>query len=223
MKKLLCITICLTAVAVLASCKPKVPATAGEAAKIYTEHIMNDNYGAFVEAIAFTEPIKPEVSKVVHAIHAQQLRTVHHPNVVERGGIKEVRVISQRPAPDNKTADVVLTNTYNNGVIETVNYAMINDDVAWKIRITPNKEVWRATHSDGSHEVIKIREGHQRDFIKEKDHGEKHFVKDIVKHNGEVEVIKVLENGHRHREVIRHLDEDVREIDKISEEAILVQ
>ncbi len=215
MKKLLCFTLCLAAVAALGSCKKKVAATPGEAARIYTEHIMNDNYGAFVEAIVFTEPVAPEVRKTVNALHAQHLRTVHHPNVTERGGVKEVKVVSQKISPDNSTADVVLTNTYNDGLVETVNYQMVNDNTTWKIRVTPNKEVWRAVTSDGDHEVIKIREGHARDFIKEKDHGERHFVKDIVKRNGEVEVIKVLENGQRHREVFKTIDDGNRLVEKI--------
>ncbi len=216
MKRILYIAMSLVAVASLGSCNKKATATTpGAKAKQMTEHMCNDNYEAFVEAIVFTNPVKPEVKKVVNTEHAKALRTVHHPSVTEKGGVKEVKVVSENIAPDRKTATVVLTNQYNNGVLETVNYDMVNDNNEWKVRVNDNKEVWRATTSEGDHEVLKIREGHDRDFVKEKDNGEKHFVKDIVKRDGQVEVIKHLENGHRHREVIKTLQEGNREIDKL--------
>ncbi len=84
-----------------------------------------------------------------------------------------------------------------------MNYQMVNHNNVWKIRETPYKEIWKATTADGDVETIKIRSGHHRDFVKEKDHGEKQFVKDIVKRDGQVEVIKTLRNGERHREVIK--------------------
>lgn len=117
--------------------------------------------------------------------------------------------------PDQKTCDVVVSNTYNNGLVEQVAYKMVNDNNDWKIRVNDNKEVWRATNSDGDRETIKVREGKERDFIKDDDNGERQFVKDIAKRNGDVEVIKTLENGDRHREVIKTLEEGNREIDKL--------
>lgn len=215
MKKILYIAVCLAAVASMGSCKKKVATTASQAAKQYAEHLRNDNYDKFVEAIVFTEPVAPAVRKVVNKAHATQLRTIHHPSITERGGIKEVRVVSETPAPDKKSAKVVLTNHYNNGTVETVNYDMVNQNNMWKIRETPYKEIWKATTNNGDVETLKLRSGHERDFIKENDNGERQFVKDIEKRNGEVEVIKTLENGNRHREVIKTLDEANREIDKL--------
>lgn len=214
MKKILYIAVCLAVVVALGSCKKKA-VTAGEAARQYTEHIMHDDYDAFVDAIAFREPVKPEVRKVVNAAHAKELRTIHHPDVTRRGGIKEVRLVSERPDARNKTADVIVRNVYNDGSIENMNYQMVNDNNLWKIRVTPNKEVWRATTAEGDLETVKIREGKERDFIKDKDNGEKQFVKDIVKRDGQVEVIKTLANGERQREVIKTLDEGNREIEKL--------
>ncbi len=216
MKKILYIAICCATVAAMGSCHKKAAATPGAAAKQYSERIMNDDYDAFVDKIHFTtQPVKPEVKKVVNKAHATALRTVHHPDVTAKGGMKEVRLVSEKMSPDKKECDVVLTHHYNNGAMETVNYRMINDENEWKIKANENKEVWRTVTQEGDHEVLKIREGHDRDFIKEKDNGEKEFVKDIIKRNGDVEVIKVLANGERHREVIKTLDEGNREIDKL--------
>jgi hypothetical protein len=219
MKKLLYLTLVLVAITALGSCQKKAAATAGQAAKQYAEHIKSDNYDAFVKAIVFTEPIAPAVRKTVNATHAKRLRTVHHPSVTEKGGIREVRLVSEKPSPDNKMCDVTLTNHYNDGTVETLNYNMINDNNVWKIRETPYKEIWKATTSNGDNEIIKVRSGHERDFVKVNDNGEKEFVKDIIKRDGDIEVIKTLENGQRHREVIKTLQEGNREIDKLKVDA----
>ncbi len=211
MKKIILVAIwCLGAAAIVTSCRPKaVAATPGEAAKQYVEHIMNDDYEAFVKAISFAETPPAEMRAEVDKAHATALRAIHHPDVASRGGIREVKIVSERPSADNTSCDVVVASHYNDGLVETVNLHMINDFEMWKVRETPYKEIWRATTSEGNTEVIKVRTGHERDFIKDKnrDTGEKQFVKDINHHNGRVEVIKMLENGQRHREVIRMMDE----------------
>jgi hypothetical protein len=207
MKKLIsAIAICALVALAGYSCRPKaVAATPGAAAKRYAEHIMNDDYDAFVKAISFIEPVPAATKTTVDRSHASALRTIHRHDVRERGGIKEIKVISEKSSPDNKSSDVVLAGHYNDGLVKTINMHMINDYDVWKVRETPYKEIWRATTSEGDTEVIKVRSGHERDFVKNKnrDTGEKQFIKDINRANGEVEVIKVLENGQRHREVIR--------------------
>lgn len=218
MKKLVYLAALCAAVVSFDSCKSKkVAQTPALAAKEYTEGMCNGNYDAFVEMIVFEEavaPAKPEVKKA----HSTALKTIHKPSVDEKGGVKEVAVVSEKVAPDGKTADVVLTNTYNNGHVETVNYKMVNDAETWKIRVNDNKEVWRAITKDGDHEVIKIRDGKDRDFVKTKEDGEKQFVKEITKRNGQVEVIKTLENGERHREVLKDIEDGNRHIEKIKED-----
>jgi hypothetical protein len=106
---------------------------------------------------------------------------------------------------------------YNDGMVKTVDLLMLNDNNVWKVRETPYKEIWRGTTSNGDTEVVKIRSGHNREFIKDKDKdlGEKEFVKDILKRDGQIEVVKVLVDGRRHREVIKTLDEGNRVIDKL--------
>jgi hypothetical protein len=209
MKKIFYFVACgIVAAAVGASCHSKTQAaTAGESAIKYVQHIVNDDYEAFVGAISFTEPVAKAQRKAVNKAHATALRTIHQPDIAQHGGIRDVKVVSEKPSPDNKTCDVVMSHNYNDGMVKTVNLHMINEENVWKVRETPYKEIWRATTSNGDTEVIKVRSGHARDFIKDKDLDthEKQFVKDITRHNGDVEVIKVLENGHRHREVIRTL------------------
>lgn len=215
MKKIICFLTLCAAVGSLGSCTKKAAATPGTVAKQYVEHIMNDDYEAFVDAISFTEPVAPEHRATVNRAHASALRTIHQPNISENGGIKEVKVVSEEMAPDNKSCDVTLSSHYNNGMVKTIDMTMINEDDIWKVRETPRKEIWKGTTSEGDTEVIKVRSGHERDFIKDKDvdTGEKQFIKDINHRNGNVEVVKVLENGRRSREVIRNLGDGVIEVD----------
>jgi hypothetical protein len=222
MKKILYfVTACCVVAALGTSCHTKTKAaTPGEAAKRYVTDVVNNDYEAFVDQISFLEPVAAESKKTVNKTHATALRTIHHPDMAEHGGSKAVEVVQEKMAPDNKTCDVTIANHYNDGVVKTVDIQMINEDNMWKVRETPRKELWRATTSDGETEVVKVRSGHERDFIKDKvsDTGEKQFIKDINKRDGEVEVIKVLEDGRRHREVIKTLEEGNREIDKLKME-----
>ncbi len=184
-------------------------------AREYTEKLSKGDYDAFVDIIAFEKPeasAKPEVKK----IHASALKTIHKPSVDEKGGIKEVAVTSEKVAPDGKSAEVVLTNTYNNGAVETVSYAMIYVEPIWKVKVNDNKEVWTAT-SEGDKEVVKIRDGAERDFVKTNDDGEKQFIKEITKRDGQVEIIKTLENGERHKEVFKELEDGNREVEKLKD------
>jgi len=213
MKKVLYIAlVCAAVMAVGASCNKKAAATPGVTAKRYVEHIVNDDYEAFVKAISFTQPVSKARSAEVEKVHAAALRAIQHPKTVERGGIKEVKVVSEKMSPDNKTCEVVLANHYNNGVVSTMEMRMAKEDGEWKVRETPNKEIWRATTSEGDTEVVKVRTGGEREFVKDKvrDMGEKQFVKDIRRAGGETEVVKVLEDGSRHKEVFGGAASEVR-------------
>jgi hypothetical protein len=219
MKKLLYFaTVCGVIAALGASCHTKTKAaTPGEAAQRCVTDVMNNDYEAFVDQISFLEPVAVENKKAAAKTHAAALRAIHHPDVTEHGGSKAVEVVREEMAPDNKTCDVTVVNHYNDDIVKTIDLQMVNEDDVWKVRETPYKELWRATTSDGETEVIKVRSGHERDFIKDKDldTGEKQFIKDISKRDGRVEVIKVLEDGRRHREVIKGLKEGANEIDKL--------
>jgi hypothetical protein len=213
---LLPLAVALSMLALGSSCRPKATAAAtpGVAAKQYIEHIMNDDYDAFVKAIKFTEPVPDATRATVNRAHAAALRTIHRTNVEEHGGIKEVQLVSEKMSPDNNTCDVVVCSHYHDGMAKTINMHMTKDNNVWKVRETPYKEIWRATTSTGDTEVIKVRTGAERDFIKDKDRdtGEKQFIKDINRAGGEVEVVKVLENGRRHREVIKSMPDGTIEV-----------
>jgi hypothetical protein len=216
MKKILSLALACALVAALGSCNKKAAATPGVTAKRYVEHVVNDDYEAFVKGISFTKPVDKAYRVEADKAHAAALRAIHHPRTVERGGIKEVKVVSEKLSTDKKTCDVVLANHYNNGTVSTVNMSMIKDGSEWKVRETPSREIWKATTSEGDTEVVKVRTGGERDVVKDRlnDMGEKQFVKDINRAGGEVEVVKVLEDGTRHKEVINSAVETATEASK---------
>ncbi len=224
MKKFVYLAVICAAVAALASCKEKkTEKTAALAAKEYTESLLNGDYDGFVDLVVFAEPtpgtttvpVKPEVKKV----HSSTLKAIHQPSVDEKGGVKSVAVASEKVAPDGLSANVKLTNTYNNGEIEYIDYEMIYVEPVWKVKVNKNKEVWTATDINGDKEVIKIKEGANRDFVKTNDDGERQFVKEIVKRDGQVEVVKILENGEHYKEVVKILEEGDRLIEKEKDDA----
>lgn len=239
MKKIVYLALCFGALASLDSCNPKAKATPGQVAKRYTERIMNDDYDAFVRAIRFTETpadaapkakaysrsmAKAATNDAQHEMResrrdwnhqaAREMRTVNHPSVTERGGIRQVEVVSEVVTPD-ESVDVIIENTYADGLVEQVEYKMINDDQDWKIRVTDNKEVWRATTDRHDRETLKIRDNRKRDFLKDNERGDRRFVKELTKRDGQREVVKTLGDGRRHRDVVKVLEEGNRQIEKV--------
>jgi hypothetical protein len=178
-----------------------VATTAGDAAKGYVEHIMRGDYESFVRGVSFASPVPADQARRLEKTHAEALRTLHLPDVAGRGGISQVRVLSEKFSPDNRSCHVVVANRYGDGLVKTVNLDMVNEGDVWKIRETPYREIWRATTSEGATEVVKVRpagDGAE---------GQKLFVKDINHPDGKVEVVRVLENGERHRQHVPILDD----------------
>jgi hypothetical protein len=184
------------------SCRSRtVAVTAGDAAKGYVENIMRGDYESFVRGVSFASPPPADQAGRLEKAHAEALRTLHLPDVASRGGISQVRVLSEKFSPDNLSCHVVVANRYGDGLVKTVNLDMVNENDVWKIRETPYREIWRATTSEGATEVVKVRPaGEGAD-------GEKLFVKDINHPDGKVEVVRVLENGERLRQDVPILDD----------------
>lgn len=227
---------CAAATVTLAGCKDKKKTTVqtpSMAAKECAQCLKDGNYEGFVEAVVFEEPIavvaaKPmngkstsprkatparKVSKQQVRQHAAALKAMHQPEVQKKGGIKDVDVVSETVSPDGQTAVVVVTNAYNNGDVDQVGYLMVNDPETqqWKVKVNKNKEVWRAVSNDGTSEVVKVRDGDVRDFVKVKQDGHKDFIKEIDGNHREV--LKAMEDGHK--EVIVDKGNAEREVLKV--------
>ena len=203
--------ICVLGLAVLSSCNSKK--SAGQTAKAHHEKLQNQNYAGYVDAIYVEEDLLPagitadqkdQHTQAMKQQHAQILKQKVQPAIDAKGGIKDVTVKSEKVASNGKTADVVLTNTYNNGDKEDLVYTLVYDEPSkeWKVKMGRDKEVWKTVLADGTHESFKLKEtddrevwkahlGDERDFVKEIDGANRQVEK--VKVDGEKEVHKVIE------------------------------
>ena len=222
MKKVTVLMICALGVAAFSGCNSKK--TVGEIAKSHHENLKNQDYTAYVETIYWDE-MPPAVVSAEKSRNAEILKVKAQPAIEARGGIKEVAVKSENVAPDGKAANVVLTNTYNNGDKEDIHYAMILDEDVWKVKMGPDREVWKTVLADGTHESFKLKEtenreiwkahlGDERDFVKEIDGENRHVEK--IKVDGEKEVVKVIEK--EDEIVIKEKENGEKEVTRIPKE-----
>jgi len=216
MKKALVLMACALVATAFTGCNSKK--SPGEVAKAHHEMLKNNNYNGYVDNIYVDETLLPvsvtpaqrdQYVRTVNQQNAQMLRQKVQPTLDARGGIKDVAVKSQNIAPDGRNANVTLTNTYNNGQMEDVTYAlMMDNNDEWKVKMGPDKEVWRAVSTDGRHETIKLKDETNRQIMKDDADGNRDFVKVIQ--DGNREVTKVKEDGDRQvRKVIEKEDETV--------------
>ncbi len=191
MKKGLIVLMSVLGLVAFSSCGSKK--SAAEAAKAHHEKLMNKDYKGYVEAIYFGEVIPPVEVEAQKSEHARILEQKAAPKIQSKGGISRVTVKDEKVAPDKKSADVTLTHTYNDGTQEDIVYAMVMDAPTqqWKVKMGPDKEVWRTVLPDGTHETFKLKEDDHREIFKENIDGERDFVKEIDGNHREVEKIKV--------------------------------
>jgi hypothetical protein len=181
MKNLIRLAMCVTAIVVFTDCCNKAKISPAEAAKNYAEHIMNGNYEAFVEEAIVVEPaVRPEEISQQKADYTKAIKKNIHPEIRQKGGIREVNVTSENIAPDRKYAEVAVKQHYNNGETEDIIYAMVLDDRAWKLRLGHDKEVWLTKTPDGQRVVIKLKDSDHKEFIKVKEDDRKEFEKEIA-------------------------------------------
>ncbi|MDR0907273.1 MAG: hypothetical protein LBM63_01475 [Rikenellaceae bacterium] len=235
MKKIVYIVACGAVVASFAACKNQKHATPVATVKENVEIIKVPNFDNFVDAIAFEEPVKMRPVATAAKSAATRSYTVEVPRIVYTPATKaeqkpaNVIIVPEVVAPAEVTNNTMVAYTPDTyefeaspferfdeeypaiaSVLDTINYGK-----DWKIRNGKYKEVWRAVDADGNREVLKFREGHDRDFVKVKAAGERDIVKNLefgnrfvdkIKMDGDREicidritpygeVVKVVENG----------------------------
>lgn len=216
-------SVIILTVVLFTGCRPHQPQSPSVAAQRYAENLKTGNYDEFVNALDFDSKISADSIKREKARLAAMMRKKVHPAIAGRGGLKEMKVVSEKVAPDGKIADVVLKNVYNNGEVENIHYVMVNTDNVWKVRMGNDKEVWKTHTADGHEVVLELKEDEHRDIIKTNVDGEnREFVKVIeeenremlkVKENGEKDVVKVIEKSDE--EVVKVKKDGVKEVEKI--------
>jgi len=208
MKKGSVLLMCALGMLALSSCNSKK--SAGETAKIHHENLRNQDYTAYVESIYWEEVLPPAAISEEKVKHAQILQEKAKPVIDAKGGLKQVNVKSEKVSQDGKTANVTLTNTYNNGDVEDIVYMLVYDEPMeeWKIKMGNDKEVWKTVLADGTHESFKLKETDNRDIWKAHMGSERDFIKEIDGANREVEKVKVDGEKEVHK-VIEKKDETV--------------
>lgn len=229
MKKVAILLLCtLGATAALTSCKEKkTQAAPCEVAKMQHERLRDQDYIGYIDDIYFEEFMPPVEIDAKREEHVKILKENVQPKIQEKGGIKQVEIKTREMAPNRKTANVVLTNTYNNGDKEDVFYSMIldNETNEWKVRMNEHKEVWKTRTEDGHHESFKLKDyerkdvakhrmDDERDFLKIKDGENKDVVK--IKVDGEKEVTKVIER--KDETVVKTKVDGEKEVKRIPKE-----
>lgn len=195
MKKSVILFAALLAIVALPGCKSKSK-MAAEKAKTCAGYIMNSDYDQFVNHITYDKNLTSAQLEQQKASDAAILKRRVHPMVAEKGGIKEVNVVSTNLAEENpQVANVVFTNLYNNGDIEDVEYLMVLDENVWKVKVSNDRTVWKTRTDDGERVSFKLIDEPHKDVFKEHIDGEREFIKEKDKRNVEVEKIK--EDGKR--------------------------
>lgn len=202
MKKLFIPAILALAVVAFTNCDRNNNNSAGVAAREYSEHIRDGRYDRLVDRMVADNDFDAQEMRRDSRRYSDMLRNNVDEHVRRHGGIKNVKVVSQNVAKDGNTANVVVRHDYNDGVAEDINYDLRKIDNEWKVKMGPNKEVWRTQLADGTHVSFKLKEndgkevfkqhvGDERDFIKvkESEDGDRHVLK--VKHDGDKEVTHI--------------------------------
>lgn len=226
MKRPIYLAAIVLAVAVTAGCKcnKKLP-SATDAATAVNAALNDGDYDQFVEFIAFDVQAPVDTVKSEKSNFTQVLKTHHAPKVAEKGGVKSTMIKSATVTPAVKpvdktapavapTAQVEVTNTYNNDDTEDVAYDMVLVDNVWKVKVGPDKEVWKTKMPDGQRVGFKLRDEAHRDFYKERYGDDRDFIKD--KDYDNKDVVKVKEDGEK--EVTKIKDKKDAQVIKIKED-----
>ena len=106
----------------------------GAAAKKYVGYLQDGNAKAYTEGIAMCEDATAEQKKQAEAMMGAMVEKGKKA-LDEKGGIKDVEIISETISEDGKTADVVLKITYGNCSVEEDDQLMVLEDGKWKMKI----------------------------------------------------------------------------------------
>lgn len=133
MKKNLCylsglIIMCLF---LFSACSSETP---GGAAKKYTNYLKSGKYDKFIDGIAMGEDISAEEKKEAKAMFTSMMEKGKK-GIEQKGGIKDVKIVSEEIDEDGETATVVLNVIYGDGTNNEQKYDMIKEKGDWKMEI----------------------------------------------------------------------------------------
>ncbi|MCD8102941.1 MAG: DUF4878 domain-containing protein [Alistipes sp.] len=210
MKKLFIPAILIMAVVAFTNCHDNKKRSASAAAREYSEHLRDGNYDHMVDRMVADNDFDGQEMRRDKRRYSDMLRNNVDDHVRRHGGIKKVDVVSENVAKDGNTANVVVRHHYNDGIAEDINYDLRKIDNEWKVKMGPNKEVWRTQLADGTHVSFKLKDNDNKEVFKQHIGDERDFIKIKESEDGDRHVLKVREDGERDvLKVIEHDDETV--------------
>ena len=109
------LVLAIASTGVLASCSSSSP---GKAAKQYMEYLAEGEYDKLVDGLYFGEDASKEDIEKSKAMMKAILMDKGRKSLEEKGGLKDIEVVSEEISPDGKSATVTLKQTFGNGETE---------------------------------------------------------------------------------------------------------
>lgn len=132
MKKVFYFGLFIATLFVVAACSSNSP---GAAAKKYAEYMKDGKYEQFIAGIAQDESVTAEQRQQQKDMLVAMLKEKGEKTINQRGGIKNIEVVSEEISEDGNTATVVLKQTYGDGETDDSTFEMVKLDGEWKMMI----------------------------------------------------------------------------------------
>lgn len=207
MKKIIYFSLCAVALTGFVACKSnKNLKNVGNVTRDYALNLQSGNYDNFVDKM-MVRNATPIESHDMRELFVWMLKEKIDPIIREKGGIRDIEVVSQSATNDGLKATVVLNYIYNNGQKEDMKYDLLWADNRWYIELDNHREVWRTVTADGSDATFKLKDYEHKEVFKEKIDGEREVIKN--KEYDDKEVHKTIENGDREVEKIKDKKDEI--------------
>ncbi len=131
MKKVIYLSLSVLCMLLIVACSSG--STPSAAAKKYVGYMQSGDYEKFVDGIAFPEEASAEELQQAKDMYVSMFKEKGDKELKEKGGIKNVEIVSETIAEDGKTAVVEVKLIYGNGTEDTDEMDMVLDKGDWKI------------------------------------------------------------------------------------------
>ncbi len=137
MKKFFYIVMAVAMAGMVASCGGGGggASTPGAAAKKYAQYVADGDYDKFIEGIYVTPDTSEEEAEQAKAMLKGLLAEKGSKTLEEKGGIKNIEVLSEEISEDGQAATVNLRYTYGNGETSEEKTELVLADGKWMMEL----------------------------------------------------------------------------------------
>lgn len=130
MKKTIYFSLMVLCMMFIAACSSDSP---GKAAKKYASYMQSGEYEKFVDGFYFGEDASPEDMDQTKKMLLAMIQEKGAKGMEQKGGLKEIEIVSEELSEDKKTAKVILKQIYGNGESDENTIDMVLVDGTWKM------------------------------------------------------------------------------------------